>query len=127
LALCYLARAAGDYARSDALLHEIERLAATDSPRWAHAQFQLAWNRKFDGAPAAAEDLFRRAADAPGVRGSTKVAAWYALASLRSDADDPVASREFLRRIVDEGKANPGDRSVAYYADLAKKLLDASD
>ena len=58
---------------------------------------------------------------------STKVAARYALASLRSDAGDPAESEEFLQRIVDESKAHPADGSVAYYADLAKKLLAAAE
>lgn len=123
--LSYEARTDHDYARSDDLIRGIERLARPESPQWAMAQFQLAWNRKFTGDAAAAEELFHRAADAPGVERTTKAAAWYALAGIRGDAGDAAGSRALLERILEEARRHPADQGLAYYAGLARALLEA--
>jgi hypothetical protein len=124
--LCYDARAAADYARSDDLIRGIERLVPGDSTHYANTQFQLAWNRRFAGEPKAAEELFRRAAGTRGVHPTTKVAAYYAIASIRNEAGDAAGGREHLDLIVEEGKRVPAEMGVAYYVGLAKKLIDAS-
>jgi hypothetical protein len=124
--LCYDARAAGDYARSDDLIRGVERFVPRDSARYAQTQFQLAWNRRFAGDPGAAEGLFRRAADTREVHPTEKVAAWYAIAGIRSEAGDAAGARAHLDRIVEEGQRNAADQGVAYYVTLAKKLIAAS-
>lgn len=123
--LSYEARGDGDYAASDELIRGVERIVPRDSAAYAQTQFQLAWNRKFAGDDAAAEDLFRRAAGVRDVNATTKVAAYYAIASLRGDSGDAAGARQHLDLVMEEGRKNPADMGVAYYVGLAKTLLAA--
>jgi len=121
--LGHIARGAGDYAKSDEFYRRVEGLVPADSADAAGARFQLAWNRKFTGDAVEAERLFRSVADAAEADPGTRVAAMYAVAQLRGEAKDSAGVKVELERLLEEAKRHPGHGGVAYYADLAKKLL----